>query len=130
MDICINIASVSSPKYDTHKILCIKTVQRRISLFIKTLRIHAFDYIKNLHTRPHSYAAAVLPSSQTADRQESVTSQQAVINQTASRLLDDYGNHILRLAYSYVHNMSDAEDILQETLIRFLKTAPSFENAS
>ena len=83
MDICINIASVSSPKYDTHKILCIKTVQRRISLFIKTLRIHAFDYIKNLHTRPHSY-----------------------------------------------HNMSDAEDILQETLIRFLKTAPSFENAS
>lgn len=39
-------------------------------------------------------------------------------------------NHILRLAYSYVHNMSDAEDILQKTLIRFLKTAPSFENAS
>lgn len=25
----------------------------------------------------------------------------------------------LRLAYSYLHNMSDAEDILQETLIQF-----------
>ena len=130
MDIYMNIASVSSPKYDTHKILCVKTVQHHISRFIKTLHTHAFDYIKNLHTRLHSYAATVHPSSQTADRQKSVTPQQSFINQTVSRLLDDYGNHILRLAYSYVHNMSDAEDILQETLIRFLKTAPSFENAS
>ena len=32
-------------------------------------------------------------------------------------VLDIYGNAILRLAYSYLHNMSDAEDILQDTLI-------------
>lgn len=42
----------------------------------------------------------------------------------AERLLDAYGNSILRLAYSYLHNYSDAEDILQETLIRYLQNAP------
>ena len=34
------------------------------------------------------------------------------------------------MAYSYLHNMSDAEDILQETLIRYLQTMPELENAS
>lgn len=51
------------------------------------------------------------------------------INTQAARLLDTYGNHILRLAYTYVHNMSDAEDVLQDTLIQFLKTQPHFESA-
>ena len=40
------------------------------------------------------------------------------------RLLDTYGNSIFRLAYSYLHNYSDAEDILQETLIRYLQNIP------
>lgn len=53
----------------------------------------------------------------------------AVINQKAETILDTYGNSILRYAYSYLHNMSDAEEVLQDTLFRFLKTAPSFENA-
>lgn len=47
-------------------------------------------------------------------------------NEIASRLLDQYGNMILRMAYSYLHNQSDAEDILQETLIRYLQNAPAF----
>lgn len=46
----------------------------------------------------------------------------------AEKLLDAYGNQILRLAYSYLHNMSDAEDILQDTLIQFLQTAPELES--
>ena len=46
------------------------------------------------------------------------------VNEQAARLLDEHGNHILRLAYSYLHNMNDAEDVLQDTLIQFLKTAP------
>lgn len=50
------------------------------------------------------------------------------INQRAEKILNDYGNNILRIAYSYLHNMSDAEEILQETLIRFLKAAPCFES--
>jgi len=43
-------------------------------------------------------------------------------------VLDNYGNSILRLAYSYLHNMSDAEDILQETLIKYIETAQRFES--
>ena len=47
----------------------------------------------------------------------------------AGQIIDIYGDKVLRLAYSYVHNMSDAEDILQDTLIQYMKAAPSFENA-
>lgn len=50
------------------------------------------------------------------------------VNQTAERLLETYGNQVLRLACSYLHNRYDAEEILQETLIRYLHKAPSFEN--
>ena len=52
------------------------------------------------------------------------------INIQAGRYLDEYGGSILRLAYSYLHNTSDSEDILQDTLIQYLKTAPTFENAA
>ena len=41
-----------------------------------------------------------------------------------------YGNSVLRLAYSYLHNMSDAEDVLQDTLIQFIKTQPQFETGA
>ncbi|MDR1771676.1 MAG: RNA polymerase sigma factor [Hungatella sp.] len=53
----------------------------------------------------------------------------AQMNEQAGRLMTDYGNHVLRLAYSYLHNMSDAEDVLQDTLIQFIKTQPQFETA-
>ncbi len=48
------------------------------------------------------------------------------LSETAARMLDQYGNSILRLAYSYLHNMHDAEDILQDTLIQYLKYQPGF----
>lgn len=51
------------------------------------------------------------------------------INATAERIIDQYGNNILRIAYSYLHNMSDAEDILQETVIRFFNAYPDIESA-
>ena len=51
-----------------------------------------------------------------------------VINQRAEEILDTYGNSILRYAYSYLRNMSDAEDVLQDTLVQFLKAMPVFEN--
>lgn len=50
------------------------------------------------------------------------------VNQRSTALLDQYGEHILRLAYSYLHNQSDAEDILQDTLIQYLRTAPVLES--
>ena len=49
-------------------------------------------------------------------------------NQMAADALDTYGNAILRCAYSYLHNMADAEEILQETLIKLLTAAPRFES--
>lgn len=51
-----------------------------------------------------------------------------MVNEKATYLLDEYGNAILRLAYSYMHNMTDAEDMLQETLIKYIQNAPVFEN--
>ena len=52
------------------------------------------------------------------------------IKENAARLLDVHGDSVLRLAYSYMHNMQDAEDILQETLIRYMQAVPEFENES
>lgn len=52
------------------------------------------------------------------------------ISLRAEHFMKDYGNAILRLAYSYVHNMADAEDVLQDTLIRVLEADPHFENAA
>ena len=46
------------------------------------------------------------------------------INYQAERILSEYGNAVLRLAYSYLHNTADAEEILQDTLVQFLRTAP------
>lgn len=57
---------------------------------------------------------------------DTLTRQQT--NVEAERLLNCYGNSILRLAYSYLHNMNDAEDILQDTFIQYLKTSPAFSN--
>lgn len=48
------------------------------------------------------------------------------VNARAEKILDTYGNSLLRYAYSYLHNMADAEEALQDTLIQFLKTAPAF----
>lgn len=50
------------------------------------------------------------------------------INQQAEQLLKEHGNAILRLAYSYLHQMSDAEDVLQDTIIQYIKTNPSFDS--
>ena len=57
-----------------------------------------------------------------------VPGNQEIRNRQAEKLLDLYGSRILRLAYSYLHQMSDAEDILQETLIQWMKTQPVFES--
>ena len=52
------------------------------------------------------------------------------VNATAERLLDRYGNSILRLAYSYLHNMADAEEVVQDTLVQYLQEAPAFHDAN
>ncbi|MCH5252957.1 MAG: sigma-70 family RNA polymerase sigma factor [Lachnospiraceae bacterium] len=42
--------------------------------------------------------------------------------------LDLYGNDILRLAFSFLKRREDAEDIVQDTLIRFMQSGGVFEN--
>lgn len=54
--------------------------------------------------------------------------QSRSISAEAEHYLDTYGNAILRLAYSYLHNMADAEEVLQDTLVQFIHTAPVFKN--
>lgn len=49
------------------------------------------------------------------------------INYQAEQILSEYGNAILRLAYSYLHNIADAEEVLQDTLVQFLKIMPVFD---
>ena len=77
-----------------------------------------------------AYPTAIYRSQATVRPEASSLSNATARTETASRLLDNYGNHILRLAYTYVHNLSDAEDILQDTLVQYLKTTPVFENAA
>lgn len=62
-------------------------------------------------------------------RDSKAAKEKDAVNQKAEWLLDSYGNSILRYAYTYLHNREDAEEILQETLIRFLQAKPLFMNA-
>ncbi|MGN0995018.1 MAG: RNA polymerase sigma factor [Butyricicoccus sp.] len=80
-----------------------------------------------LRAAVHAFAHALNRgrAAETADE-----ARRELVNRQAERLLDTYGNSVLRLAYSYLHNRSDAEDILQDTLIQFLKTAPALESAA
>ena len=47
----------------------------------------------------------------------------------AAEKLDRYGNSILRIAVTYVKNKQDAEDILQDVLVKYITCNPVFENA-
>lgn len=62
----------------------------------------------------------------TPEKSQTAAKDQA--NKIAADALDTYGNTILRCAYSYLHNMADAEEILQDTLLKLLTAAPSFES--
>ena len=59
-----------------------------------------------------------------SEKETSVSVSKEEVNRQAERMLTDYGNSILRLAYTYLHNYSDAEEVVQDTLIQFLRTAP------
>ena len=62
----------------------------------------------------------------TQEKQQTRASDRA--DQMAADALDTYGNAILRCAYSYLHNMADAEEVLQDTLLKLLTAAPTFES--
>ena len=64
----------------------------------------------------------------TAGAQDSAETEAERLERETVEIMDQLGNAILRLAYSYLHNMEDAEDILQETLIKCVTTKPVFEH--
>ncbi len=68
----------------------------------------------------------VLQSAAGASRDSELEREE--LNRRAEALLDAHGNSVLRLAYSYLHNSSDAEEVLQDTLISFMRAAPVLEN--
>lgn len=78
------------------------------------------DIVKNLYC----FLAAVLFSTDKNRLENIKTIHQETVNQQAERMLTEYGNSVLRLAYSYLHNMADAEEVLQDTLVQLLKTTP------
>ncbi|WP_242836114.1 RNA polymerase sigma factor [Ruminococcus albus] len=72
--------------------------------------------------------AVYLPAAKPFKRMHSSARSQTAQEQHLREVMDRHGNRILRLAYSYVHNMQDAEEILQDTLIKLLDSAPVFES--
>ena len=48
----------------------------------------------------------------------------------ALHALKTHGNAILRMSYSYLHNLADAEDILQDTLLCLMKANPAFSDSN
>lgn len=69
-----------------------------------------------------SRISAIQRTQEKALQQEKMASVEQTLNQ--------HGTVILRLAYSYVHNMNDAEDILQETMLKYMQASPIFESES
>lgn len=50
------------------------------------------------------------------------------IKQKAQMLVEEYGISVLRLAYAYLKNMEDSEEVLQDVLVKYLKKTPKFES--
>lgn len=88
---------------------------------------HLTRFLKN---RMRTIADAAIRFAETvrtavkSEKENSVSVSKEEVNRQAERMLTDYGNSILRLAYTYLHNYSDAEEVVQDTLIQFLRTAP------
>ena len=50
----------------------------------------------------------------------------SIVEAKLKRILDIYGTGLYRFAYSYLHNDLDAQEIVQDTLLRLLKYKPTF----
>lgn len=86
------------------------------------------DWVLRLfETASRFFSARLLAVAEKIDEVQRAVSRE-VINQQAERLLTQHGDTVLRMAYSYLHNMEDAEEILQDTLVQFLKAAPTLES--
>lgn len=46
----------------------------------------------------------------------------------AAQILEEHGRAVLHLAYSYLRSQEEAEDVLQDTLVQYIRKAPSFDS--
>lgn len=49
-------------------------------------------------------------------------------NDEIENIVNNYGNMLFRISFSILANKSDAEDAVQETILKYIKKAPNFEN--
>ncbi len=94
-----------------------------LSIFVRLYHL-MHKYAGNLQ-----FIFAVLNREKTDNNSKDDTDDRAEVRVKAERAVNEYGNSILRLAYSYLHNMQDAEDVLQDTLIKLISKGPEFENS-
>lgn len=92
-----------------------------LTTFYDSLIFKVINRIAFLHTLVDVKVQKIIGVNESKEHQDAVQDKVSV-----EHALDSYGNAILRLAYSYLHNMSDAEDILQDTLIQYMQSAPAF----
>ncbi len=45
-----------------------------------------------------------------------------------AQALDRYGESLMRVAYTYTKNMQDAQDMVQDAFLRYIKSAPRFDS--
>lgn len=50
-------------------------------------------------------------------------------DQNLTCVFQTYGDAVLRAAYAYLHNMEDAQDVVQDTFLQYFHTAPVLESA-
>lgn len=44
------------------------------------------------------------------------------------RIIEEYSDMVLRVAFTYMKNIADAEDIAQEVFIKLVENPPSFHS--
>ena len=47
-----------------------------------------------------------------------------------AQLYDRWGTAVFRAAYAYLRNKSDAEDVLQDTFLQYMRTSPELESSA
>ena len=48
--------------------------------------------------------------------------------QKVIQALEKYGDSLMRVAFTYTNNMDDAQDMVQEAFLRYIRKAPAFES--
>lgn len=59
---------------------------------------------------------------------EAATGRGFGTNEYIRRVLEDYSDEIIRLSYTYVRNINDAEDIAQDVMVALMKRDKPFES--